>query len=58
MEDSSRNHRRTEKIREARVMDDMYALNVDWTTPVMVTVLVMVGLGFWSCLLWWSFRNT
>ena len=58
MEDSSRNHRRTEKIRETRVMDDMYALTVDWATPAMVTLLVMVGLGFWSCLLWWSFRNT
>jgi len=39
-------------------MDDMYALNVDWSTPVIVTMLVMVGLGFWSYLLWWSFRNT
>ena len=39
-------------------MDDIYALDIDWTTPVMVTFLVMAGLGFWSYLCWWSFSNT
>ena len=58
MEVSSGNHRRTKKNGEARVMDDMYSLSIDWTTPVMVTFLVMTGLGFWSYLCWWSFRNT
>jgi hypothetical protein len=38
-------------------MDDIYTLNIDWTTQVMVTFLVMVGLSFWSYLCWWSFRN-
>ena len=40
------------------MMDDIYFTEIDWTTPVMVTILVMAGLGFWSYLLWWSFRNT
>ena len=38
-------------------MDDMYNLSIDWTTPVMVTFLVIVGLGFWSYLCWESLRN-
>ena len=42
---------------EARIMDDIYAFDIDWTTPVMVTFLVMAGLGFWSYLCWESFRN-
>ena len=58
MEVSSRNYRGTKKNGEARIMDDIYALDIDWTTPVMVTFLVMAGLGFWSYLCWWSFRNT
>ena len=40
------------------MMDDIYALDIDWTTPVMVTFLVITGLGFWSYLCWWSFRQS
>jgi len=39
------------------MMDDIYVSEIDWTTPVMVTFLVIVGLGFWSYLCWESFRN-
>ena len=38
-------------------MDDMYSLTIDWTTPVMVAFLAIVGLGFWSYLCWESLRN-
>ena len=40
------------------MMDDIYFTEMNWATPAMVTILVMVGLGFWSGLLWWTFRNT
>ena len=58
MEVSSGNYKRTKKNGEARIMDDMYAFSIDWTTPVMVAFLAMAGLSFWSYLCWWSFRNT
>ena len=57
MEVSSRNYRRTKKNGEARIMDDMYSLTIDWSTPVMVAFLAMVGLGFWSYLCWESLRD-
>ena len=38
-------------------MDDMYSLTIDWSTPVMVAFLAIVGLGFWSYLCWESLRN-
>ena len=25
--------------------------------PVYITVAVMIGLGIWSAMLWWTFRN-
>ena len=50
MEVSSGNYKRTKKNGEARIMDDMYSLTIDWSTPVMVAFLAMVGLGFWSYL--------
>ena len=40
------------------MMDDIYFTEIDWTTPAMVTFLVMAGLGFWSYLCWWSFRQS
>ena len=46
MEVSTSSHRRTEKTRKARVIN-----------PVYITIAVMMGLGIWSAMLWWTFRN-
>jgi len=47
MANSTGNHRRTEKDRKARVMDHQ----------TQVATLLLLGMGFWSIMLWWTFRN-